>query len=466
MKELTRREVLIYGTSGIAALSLSNLLSACASTVSKSTKEIDTLNVGLSSAVTNLDPALQLAWQTCAVDILGCERLIQPSDSGELLPWLATSWTNPDNLTWVFQIRKGVKFWDGTPMTVDDVVFSLNRAAASTSQAFYYFSQVKSMEATGANEVTAHMNTPFPLFVNGLTYAPVYSKQFALAQGMKFGTPAGATVTVMGTGPFKFTSFSDTGVTAVRNDEYWGQKPPIKNVNVQFISDAQTLQLAFRSGSVDWVPYIALDQAPQWQEIPRSKVVFSPPMTSVFLAFNVNKPPFNDVHVRRAVAHCCNTTGMVSALLHGHGEAATAIVPPAMWGTLATPDQVRGYYQQMPQYPFDLSLARQELAESTSPSGFTATIQIPQVNSFYEEAALAISQNLKSIGCTLTVQSVPTNEWNVNAYSAHNQLIYWFEYLPDYANPADYATTILLSLTGSTERQQPLRIQERSSRRT
>lgn len=446
MKEFTRREALQYSLLAGGLLALPSALAACRdSPDSAKSKNAETLNVGLVSTVTNLDPAAGLVWWGLTAGIVGLERLIQPSDNGQLLPWLAESWSSPDDLTYVFQIRKGVKFWDGTPMTVDDVVFSLQHAAASKSQTYYYFKQVKSFEATGSSEVTVHMSTPFPLFVNGLTYAPIFPKKFVEDKGAKFGTPAGSTLTVMGTGPYKFTSFTSTGITAIRNDGYWGKKPTIEKIKFSFITDPQTLQLAFRSGSVDWVPDIPLDQSPQWQSISNSTVMFSQPMASIFLAFNVTKPPFNDVHVRRAVAYCCNGSAMVRALLHGHAEPATTVVPPAQWGDLASPGQVRQYYSQLPKYPFDLAKARQELAKSASPRGFSTTILIPQVNGYWSDAAIAISQNLKAIGITLNVKSVPTDQWSTDAYSSHNQSIYWLEFLPDYANPANYPTGIYAS---------------------
>ena len=445
MKELTRREALKYGTAGIGFLSLSNLLYACSKVAANGTVgggEIGTLNIGLGATVTNLDPATFTGFWGLTAGIIGLERLIQPNDSGKIVPWIAESWSFPDPKTCVLKIRNGVKFWDGSLLTADDVAFSLNLSRASTSQTGYYFGSVHSIEATGPYEVTANLSSADPLFVPGLTYSPIYPKPFVTAQGTKLGTPAGSNVTIMGSGPFKFTSFSDSGISAVRNENYWGPLPKIKNINFQFISDPQTLQLAFRAGSIDWAPSVPLDQAPQWQSIPHAKVLFSPPLTTIMLAFNVNKAPFDDVHVRRAVAHCCDTHGMVNALLHGHGQPATTIVPPAQWGSAATPAQAEEYYKQVAVYPFDLTKAKAELAQSSSPGGFTATIEVGMQANYYEQAMLAISRNLQQIGITLNVKQVPTTQWAQDTYFTHNQSIYFVQLLPDYANPADYTLQI------------------------
>lgn len=444
MGELQRREILKYGTAGAGFLGLVGLLDACGKAAGTSGSsavgggEVEALNVGLGATVTNLDPATDTAFWGLTAGIVGLERLIQPSDSGQLVPWLAESWSNPDPKTWVLQIRKGVKFWDGTPLTAEDVAFSLNHSRGPKSQTAYYFGDVISIEATGPNEVTAHLKAPLPLFIDGLTYSPIYPKRYVTAQGAKLGTPGGSPVRIMGTGPFKYTSFTNSGITAVRNEHYWGKLPKVKKINFQFISDPQTLQLAFRSGSIHWAPSIPLDQAPQWLSIPQADVLFAPPLSTVMLAFNVTKPPFNDLHVRKAVAYCCNRPGMVNALLHGHGQPAETIVPPAQWGSLATPAKVEQYYKQLPAYPFDLSKAKEELAKSSSPHGFKAKLLVPQLASYYTQAMIAISQNLKTIGITLDVQTVPTTEWAQDTFFQHNQSIYFVTLLPDYANPADY----------------------------
>lgn len=444
MANLTRRKLLQYAGAGAAAVTMSELVSACrvssspSSSPSSDGKIIDTITVGSTSVVPNLDPYHALDIWSIAMGLVGLERLIQPSDTGALEPWLAESWSQPDELTYIFKIRPGVTFWDGSPLTMEDVVFSLARNLDPASQANYFFAQVKSFEVSGPNEVTAHMNSPMPVFLNGLAYAAIFPKKFVLAQGANFGTPAGKTQTVMGTGAFRVTSFTEgQGITATRYKNYWGPKPAMENIDVQFITDPQTLQLAFRSGAVDWTPGVPVDQAPQWQAIPTATVKFSAPLTSVFLGFNVNKPPFNDVHVRRAVAYCCDNAAMVRALLHGHGLPATTIVPAAQWGSAMTEEQALQAYAKLPSYPFSISKAKQELAQSSQRNGFTATILVPNVASYYTEAALAISQNLKQIGITLNVQTIPFTEY-VTHYRLHDQLIYWLLSAPDYSNGADF----------------------------
>jgi peptide/nickel transport system substrate-binding protein len=337
-----------------------------------------------------------------------------------------------------------VKFWDGSPLTVDDVVFSLNRNIdpAVSSEVGSFYTNVKAFEATGPLEVTVHLTSPDPLFTyGGGIYSPITSKQFALQQGSKFGTPAGSTLTVMGTGPFQYTSFvADTQVTLVRNDNYWGQKPLIKNVNIKFIEDVQTLQLAYRSGEIDGSFLIPLAQTDQWAQIPNSQIIFTPGMVVLFLSFDVTKAPLDDIHVRRTFAYACDRQSIVMAILHGHGQAATSVVPPEQWSGLLAPDKVKQLYSQLEDYPFDVQKAKQELAQSSVPNGFSMALKVTNTPPYYQQAMLTLSQNLKQVGITLNVESVTNDEW-LNHLYAHDLALQLVQYGPDYPDPADYLIT-------------------------
>jgi peptide/nickel transport system substrate-binding protein len=440
---VTRRDLLRGAAASAAVLSVPGWLAACGSTStapSLSNKQIDTLNWGLGATVRSLDLAHGFDSPGLIVQSLCLETLTTIDSDLKIAPSLAESWSKPDDSRYVYKIRQNVKFWDGTPLTMDDIVFSLNRNLDQSvaSEVGAYYANIKSIEATGPFEITIHMANPDPLWAYAAIYGPITSKQFATQQGVKFGTPAGGTLTVMGTGPFQPTSFvADTGVSVVRTDNYWGQKPLIKQVNFKIIEDAQTLQLAYRSGDIDGTFGIPLSQSDQWAAIPNSKILFAPGMVVTYLSFDVTKAPFDDIHVRRTFAYACDRKGIVSALLRGHGQPANSIVPPEQWSGLQPPDKVKQLYGQLQDYPFDIDKAKAELAQSSVPSGFSATIVVPDTALYYQQALLTLSQNLKGVGIALEVKTVTSNEWLSHIY-AHDRPLQFVELAPDYPDPADY----------------------------
>lgn len=441
--QLTRRTVLRGAVAGAAALTIPGLLEACGSSstgTGVSNKQIDTLNWGVGATIRSLDLAHSFDTNSSIVQNLGMETLTTFTNDQKIAPLLAESYSQPDPMRYVYKIRAGVKFWDGSPLTADDVVFSLNRNIDPkvSSQVGGYYANVKSIEATGPLEVTLHMSNPDPVFASAAIYTPITSKAFATAQGSKFGTAAGSTITVMGTGPYQYTSFeADKGVSAVRFEGYWGQKPVVKNINLKFITDAQTLQLAYRSGEVDGVFSVPLAQSEQWASIAHSRMTFKPGMIVWALCMDVTKAPFSDIHVRRAFAYACDRKGIVSALLHGHGQPATSLVPPEQWVNLLTPDKVTELYSKIQDYPFDISKAKAELAQSSVPSGFSTSIKVLNSAVYYQQAMLNHSQNLKQIGINMDVQSVTSDAW-LNHLYAHDLPLQFLGYYPDYPDPWDY----------------------------
>src|SRR4029077_10451252 len=166
-------------------------------------------------------------------------------DGRGIAPELATSWTiSPDGLTADFTLRQGVKFWDGTPLTADDVVFSLARAVDQKSSWGFLFSPVKSVTKVDDKTVRFQMTEPFaPLLTALSTFAAsIYSK----ANFEKWGDQAGTHP--MGTGAFALKNWNrGREVVLVRNPNYWqGGKPYLDSVVFRDVGDdnARTVQLA------------------------------------------------------------------------------------------------------------------------------------------------------------------------------------------------------------------------------
>ena len=456
-QELTRREVLRSAGAAGAVLTVPGLLAACGSTRSSTAApgdgvegrgtdaQIASITWPLGAAPTTLDPATGLNGWGQIVMALGLEGLVERDKDLKLVPLLAESWSQPDALHYVYTIRSGVTFWDGSPMTIDDVVFSIarHRDPKAGSQLSSYFTNVKSVEQSGEREVTITMARPDPVFAGIPAATFVTPKAFSEKLGKKLGAP-GPKVNTMGTGPYEITSFStDDGVTAARRSSYWGDKPTVRAVTLKYLKDPNTRLLAVKSGDVDGVsdPDFPLEQSREFDRISGVNTEYKPGHLIICLGFNMEAEPWNDIHVRRAVAHAADREGYVRAFLAGRGDVATSVVSPVVWADVAEPDKVKDIYAKIPQYEFDLAKAKAELEQSAHAGGFSAEIKVPNAQAAFGKAMVSLAQTLGKIGIKLRVKEVTVEEW-IGALYAHKNLGLSFFWYGDQIDPGVYPSTM------------------------
>jgi peptide/nickel transport system substrate-binding protein len=374
---------------------------------------------------------------TATVVSLGCETLVKYDRIGRLRPALATTFTTPNALTRIYTIRKNVKFWDGTTLTPADVVFSLQRAASSKagSQIAAFYTAVKSIKAQG-NRVVVRLKQPDPYFRYAVAVTYILQKKYWQANLKDIGTPQKLT---MCTGPFRFTKFrGDENTELVAFDGYWGGRPKVRAITLKVIVNEATRLLAMRQGEIDGSFRISQDVIDQWKRLSKTQIQLAPELRTAYLSLDTAIEPFNDVHVRRAIAYSFDQAGLVKAVLRGYGQTAPTMPPPEQWGDLMTQPQVRAFYRTLPKYTYSVAKAKAELQKSKFPDGFKATLPYPDSEQTLGKAALQLSQSLKKIGVDLTVKEVPTDTWFASIY-AHTsplgpQIISWGV---DYPDPAD-----------------------------
>jgi peptide/nickel transport system substrate-binding protein len=405
----------------------------------------DTLTWALPATIRSLDFVHSYDSGTTAVVGLGLEGLLVYDDQGALKPRLARAWSHPDPLTFVYRLRKGVKWWDGTPLTADDVVFSMGQHMNPKvgSQVATFYANVRSIKATSPDTITIKMkkaDTAFQ-YVPAAHAGLIVQKAFSEKHGKSIGTPS---VLTMGTGPYRIVKFTpDEGVSLRRNDAYWGKKPAIANVNIKFITEESTRLLAMRTGQINGAFSVPVDQSGQWQRINNTSVVFRPELSVYFFSFDVSSPPWSDIHVRRAVSLAADKRGMLNALFQRHGEVATSLVPPQQWGGVMPQAQVRKLYATFPKLPYNLTLAKAELKKSSVPDGFSATVPYPNGVPVLGKMCLVLSQTLEQLGIKLTVKEVTTDKW-LNDLYAHQKLgIQVISFVPDYPDPINYPFVLL-----------------------
>ena len=408
-------------------------------------QSLDSLTVALPSSVSTLDVSREAGIVNYVIALLAQESLLAIDADGQLVPALAESWDAPDAQTYVLTLREGVTFSDGTEMTVDDVIASINLHAGegSTSALAYAYAGVESVEQTGDREITIKLTEPnaaFPWILSPGTLQ-ITSEEFIAENEGEIGTPE---TLILGTGPYQVTEFvADSHVALEPNDEWWGGEPKVDNVRLDFITDEGTRQLALRDGSVDMAMNVPLTQLDEWAALDGVEVETATDNSLVTLAFNTTEAPFDDPNVRAAVSHAIDREGIVQSLLGGYGEVATTIPSTEQWGGLLEEDEVEDLYGDIIQYDFDLDRAKELLADSDSPDGFSTEVTYPNSGPQIGRALLTLADNLEELNIDLEVKEVTLEEWIAELGDHAPMSVGW--YFPATGDPSEYAQLLLHS---------------------
>lgn len=381
-------------------------------------------------------------WTTYSGAIMALveEGALAFGDDLSLQPAVAENWEATDPTTYVFTLRDGVTFHDGSPLTAEDVVFTIewNMDADNASQLAAFFGSVESVEATADNEVTVTLKKPDAQFQYSMAHMSgfIMKKEQLESAGENFGTPDELP---LGTGPYRLVEFvPDDRIVLERYDDYWGEPGAAQRIVIRSIPDSQTRLLAMRNGDIDGTFDVPISEIDQWEGLEGVEVITAPSNGVYQLILDQETPPFDDIHVRKAIALAVDREGIVQAVLNGNGAPARAINPPGIWGGVLEESAVNAFYDTIPTYEFDLDAAREELAQSSVPDGFEFSVPVPNTDPVAINSFLAISETLSQIGITMNVQQVDPGEW-LDVYFAHEDLgAQFMAYFPDYADPANY----------------------------
>lgn len=379
------------------------LLSGCGG--SGEASDSDTLTWATTIAPTVIDIAHGFTTASTLVQFAVLETPVSMTGAGELVPQLAEKWEETAPGTYAFTLRDDVTFSDGTPVTSEDMAYSLQRHLdpAIASQAASMVADVVSVEATDDRTVTVTLKGPSATFLyNAALVWQVFPKKLAEAHPDDLGTPEAPAV---GTGPYTIEKFSLTdGVTLQRRDDYWGEAPEFATVKVPAISDPEALRLAISSGAVDGTSDVPPADARKWEKLSHATSRFFPSNSIAMIALNVQDERLADVHVRRAIAYALNRDSI-------RGLAGGAEAEPAQ--ALGTLPQLQNLYggeldaviDGLPQYDHDVAKAREELAKSPYPDGFTISA-FRAADDPYAAAWQSIIADLAEIGIVVELDEL------------------------------------------------------------
>lgn len=277
----------------------------------------DTITLGMVLEPPNLDPT---AGAAAAIDEVVYanvfEGLTRFGPDGAVLPALAKTWeVSEDGSVYTFHLNEGVTFHDGTDLTAEDVVFSLDRARAddSTNAQKALFAGIASAEAVDALTVRVTLSEPNGNFPFNMAWGD--------AVIMAPESAATAATAPVGTGPFTFAEWvQGDHVTLTRNEAYWGTAPALAKATFKFISDPNAAFAAMMAGDVDAFPnFPAPETLGQFEADPRFRVIVGSTEGETILAMNNKQPPLDDIRLRQAISHAINRQDIIDGAMFGYG---------------------------------------------------------------------------------------------------------------------------------------------------
>ncbi len=380
--------------------------------------EVDKMVWAIQSPIQSMDPAIMADVPSLRAQSAAFDRVLSIDNTGVVQPWIASKFDTSDPLKLVLTIRDDVKFWDGTAMTVDDVVYSIARHVGpdSTSMQAQFFAAVASVEATDASTVTITLAAPDPALPAKLsTWAQVRQQKYDEAAGDAIG---GSDKPGMGTGPYSITSYSSAdGAVLTRNDSYWAGKPKVKQLEFKVISDPDTARLALSSGEIDGFFDVPLIATRQWDQLENATMSYVPGAYNDFLSMNVTRAPFDDVNARIAIGHLIDRAGLLGPLFNSRATVAQSIVPAIQMTATYGDDGAKKMYEAIGALPeFSIDKAKEALAKSATPDGFTLDLAVDTSQPWMSPLAQHLAENAKQVGITINVKQVSAADWGAGLF--------------------------------------------------
>ena len=355
------------------------------------------------------------------------DRLASIDENLQQHPAIAESWTNVNPTTWRIKVRAGVKFHDGSPLTADDVIYSLNRPkeiANSPAPFTGNIASIAAMKMVDDHTIDFTTREPTPDFIEQIGSVYVVSRKAAEGKKIEQFNNGSAAI---GSGPYKFNSWvPGDRLQLTRNEDYWGKKPDFKSVTIRFISNDAARIAALRSNSVDLIDAVPPEDAEQIAKMNGYKVFSTASARLIYLALdtardetpfittNDGKPlvpsPLKNLKVRQAISKLINRDLIIERILNGSASPAGQLVP----------DGVAGFDPASKTDTYDVEAAKQLLASVGYPNGFGITIHTSN-DRFPGDAGIAqaIGQMLARGG--LKVNGVVAQPYNVYAGNASKQ---------------------------------------------
>lgn len=318
---------------------------------------------------------------------------------GQFIPWLAESWEQESDTTWVFHLRKGVQFHKGYgELTAEDVAFTINVILENKLPRLWQLEGIDHVEVVDPYTVRYHLEYPdTPMLHLGAANIGVFSKKAYEELG-----PDKFDRNPVGSGPFEFVEWvSADHLTLRRFEDYWQEGVPyLDEIVFRFAPEASTRLSLIMAGQVDIAESPDPKSIDQLKADPNIEVLEVPGFTWDALVFNTTLSPVDKKEVRQAIGYAVDRNALVQGVYFGHGTPDDDPFPEGFPGS--SPEQER--------YPntADPEKARQLLAAAGYPDGFTLDMMIDGSNERHVHIAQIVAEQLAAVGITVNIQQVDT----------------------------------------------------------
>ncbi|MGH3396321.1 MAG: ABC transporter substrate-binding protein [Streptosporangiaceae bacterium] len=377
-----------------------------------------------------------------------CDSLLRLKPDFSLGPNLATSWSyGAGHLSLTFTLRSGVTFWDGHPLTAQDVAYSLlrNMNPKNSPVNGAFFANVKSIAATGTHTVAVRFKRPDELFIKEMSTVAgdVSEEQFTKAKGGSYGTAQGG---VMCSGPFELAKWSPgQSITLTANPHYWNKayEPRAKKVTLDFITDTSSLVQALKSGAVQGAFEAPISELPAL-EADSSGTVYQGKSLAIYeLASNLPGP---DVRIKTALSMVIDRTAMASVVFHDAASPNYALIPPPAWDPTAA-GTYRAALAALPKATTVNKAAAKKLIAGDPQASKPITLGILAGDQTEIDTATLIQQEAATIGLKISIRQLQplqfSNAFYVPSARKGLGLILTKGYL-DVPDPLDYLGLVVL----------------------
>jgi len=389
----------------------------------------DTLSIRARNGddMVTLDPAFYTGNEETVIDLAIYSKLIRYTPGGEDLALDAAEWyeLSDDGLELEFRLREGIQFHHGYgEMTAEDVKFSFERFLDEDSPYASDWATLREVEVIdrySGRIILDDVHAPLVNSVLPFTMGSIVSKAAFEDRGERFATNP------VGSGPYYFAQWDpNQRMVLERFDEYYGEQPDFRRIEILPIVDPQIAEFSFDAGELD-MTQIAFDSIPRYENEPGVEVLVVDTLRYYWLGFNTQAEPFDDIRVREAVRYAVNVDEVLAGAFSSVPNRANTLLAPS----------ILGHWEEAPEYEANVERAMELLAEAGFEDGFSTMITTDDVPEHQLSAAI-IQQQLARIGIDAQINIVQeiyetvgqgdTPGMHFASFSAVLDPGYWFEW--------------------------------------
>jgi len=346
----------------------------------------------------SLDPHVAVAAGTSEILFNVYEGLVKPDKDGNLIDAVASEHEIKDaGKKYIFTLREGIKFHDGSLVTVDDIIYSIKNLA-DVGKMTSVFSNVEKVEAIDDKTVEITLKEADTEFLAFLTSA-IVPKDTDVAKNP------------IGTGPYKYISRNPgENIIMEKFVDYWGDEAYLDKITYKIITDGNVIVTNLKSGSIDLFQRLTTSQSSQVEDICD---IYEGTMNLVQALYLNNKvKPFDDVKVRQALCYAVNPQEIMDFISDGKGvEIGSSMFPT--FGKYYVPELTKTY-------DVNIEKAKSLLVEAGYPDGFEFTITVPSNYQPHVDTAQVLVEQFAKIGVTAKIQTVEWASWLSDVYMARD----------------------------------------------